>query len=132
MLLLINKKTMPDEQQTTSQSFTSSSSNGQTVESKFKNILYNEVTLVLAIGAFLWGVFNFINNPQQQIQAEFDRHAAIQEQQEQNDEEFQANLLAEFKTMRDGDIKDLIREVDALNVNIAKLETIINERIPRK
>jgi hypothetical protein len=99
-------------------------------ESKFRKYLYNEVTLIIAVIGVVWGVFNYINNPQKLIEAEFNKHEAVQEN-------YQANLTKELQVIREGDLKDLKadiienrNELTKLTNEVIKLQTIINERIP--
>ena len=123
-------KVIPEQVQSSSSYISETRTNGNT-ESTFKKYLYNEVTLIIAIGAFLWGVFNFVASPQKQIQADFDKHSALQEQ-------YQQMLIKEIQIIREGDLKDLKadlienrNQIDKLTVEVTKLGTIIQERIPR-
>lgn len=121
---------MPDQTQS-SFSTETTSTNGN-VEPRFKKLLYNEVTLVIAVIGITVGVFNYINNPQQQIQSAFDKYQALQEQRD-------TTITKELQVIREGDLKDLKadilenrNQVDKLTNAITKLETIIQERIPAK
>jgi hypothetical protein len=133
-----NKIMTPEEQNginnntQTSTVSTQTTSSSQPLQSKFKQFLYNEVTLVIAIGAFLWGVFNFVSSPQQQIQSEFNKHEALQVQQVQS-------IISQIELLQNGDIRDLKAdilenrdELVKLTNEVVKLGTIIQERIPAK
>ena len=108
-------------------------------ESYFENFLYNKFTLILSILGVAFGVYFTFANPQQSadkiiasIDAKLAQHAAVQDQSE-------ANIRADIKLLRDGDLKDLKADVlenrdsiVGLQNEVVKLQTIIEERIPKK
>lgn len=107
---------------------------------------YETILTILSIGALTFGAFMFFRNPQEKL----DKDTGILAQQVQWEKEATAQRFSEMsKRMEDAlvlaqnhthtvDVKvdSLIGSVNSMNLQlstaIAKLETTINERIPKK
>ncbi len=100
-------------------------------ESKIRKVLFNEITFIIAIVAALSSVIYWVQNPQQKndvaIQLQDQR---ITSQQKTIDEltKTQQNDIQEVKK----GLTELEDQVEILNKDIVKLQTIIDERIPKK
>lgn len=100
-------------------------------ESKIKKLMFNEVSLIVAICGGVLSMFIFLtglpddNNvaiqlQQQRITAQEETIATITQTQQNDTKE----VKSEIQGLRD--------EIQALTNCIVKLETIINERIPKE
>ena len=108
-------------------------------ESKIQKVIFNQVSLVLAISGVLFGIYFTFANPQKNaemviaaLQADLHEHESVQLKAEEA-------IYNELKLMRQGDLIDLKRdivenrtEITSLRNEIIKLETIISERIPKR
>ena len=99
----------------------------KTTNEKLRKILFNEVTLVIAIGAFLWGILNFINRPDQ----EFRQDIALIKQEVQT---IRTNDLPHIQNQIDETKKDvdiIAEENKKINSSLSRiealLETILNQ-----
>jgi hypothetical protein len=113
--------------------------NNTKVESGFEYFLYNKFTFIASIIGVAFGIYFTFANPQKnadkiiaEVNANLIQHEAVQV-------ESNGALAAQMKLLREGDLFDLKRDVienrnqiDSLAKEIVKLETIINERIPKK
>ena len=96
-----------------------------------KKVLYNEVSLVVAIGAFILGGYIYVTEPGAHndvaIQLQEERIAA----QRQTIDELTKTQQNDIKEVKN-EIAGMRAEVQILTNNITKLQTIIEERIPKK
>lgn len=105
----------------------------------FKSFLYNQVSLVIAAVSLAFGIYFMFANPQRetdnvvaQMKAEFTSHEKAQEERNANMEKY-------FYNLQNGDLKDILSKIEstnaalnALTVSVGKLETKVDERIPKK
>lgn len=102
--------------------------NGQ--ESKIRKVLFNEISLVVAVIAVLIGVFTFITEPDMENDIALQlQDARITSQQKVIDglTETQQNDIKEVKNEMAG----LRTEIQTLTNTITRLDTVIQERIPQ-
>ena len=105
--------------------------NNGTTESRITKVLYNQVSLVLAICGVFLGGFIFLTSPSRdnntalQLQ---DARIIAQRETIDNLTKIQQNDTQEVKAA----LKDLILQIQAQQQEITKLTTIINERIPSR
>ena len=98
---------------------------------KTKHIIFNEVSLILAIIGTVLAAFIYLTNPTQhnntalQLQ---DQRINSQREIIDNLTETQQNDTKEVKEA----IKDLIDQIQLQQQDITRLTTIIDERIPKK
>jgi uncharacterized coiled-coil protein SlyX len=96
-----------------------------------KKVLYNEVSLVFAIGAFILGAYIYVTKPG----AQNDVAIQLQEQritaQRTTIDELTKTQQNEVKEVKN-EIAGLRTEMQALTNSVVKLQTIIEERIPPK
>jgi len=100
-------------------------------ESKIRKVIFNEVSLIIALVGVVSSIIFWVVNPQR------DNNVAIQLQEQRISAqeliinkltETQQNDIKEVKT----EIVGLRSEVQDLRVGIKALEVIINERIPAR
>ena len=95
-----------------------------------KKVLYNEVSLVVAVGAFILGAYIYVTEPGAHndvaIQLQEQRITA-QRQTIDKLTETQQNDIKEVKN----ELVGLRTEVQAITNQVIMLQTIIEERIPR-
>jgi uncharacterized membrane protein len=108
-------------------------------ESKIQKVIYNQVSLVLAILGVAFGIYFTFANPQRnsdqvitEIKAQLDLHQAVQVESDKA-------IADKLEIIRQGDLKDLKNdlmenrtEIVSLQKEIVELKTIINERLPNK
>jgi hypothetical protein len=130
---------MPDENKTSSSSTTTETYVSNIPESKITKVLYNQVSLGVALIAVVFGIYYTFANPQKQsegtlaqVKLEFASHEKAQALSE-------LALAKQVENLQTGDLKDIRQgmsdqqtAINALTVQIAELKTIINERIPKK
>jgi uncharacterized membrane protein len=115
------------------------SENNGPSESKIQKVIFNQVSLVLAISGVLFGIYFTFANPQKNsdmviatLRSDLHEHEAVQLESDRA-------IAAQLELIRQGDLKDLKEdlienrsEITSLRNEIIKLETIISERIPKK
>lgn len=115
------------------------SENNGPSESKIQKVIFNQVSLVLAISGVLFGIYFTFANPQKNsdmviatLRSDLHEHEAVQLASDKA-------IAAQLELIRQGDLKDLKEdlienrsEITSLRNEIIKLETIISERIPKK
>jgi hypothetical protein len=101
---------------------------------KIKDVLYNQVAFVLAIGGFVWGAFNYLNAPQVQFNerlGKIETNMALIQQSVQtiqlNHEQHMQDALTEI-----ADNKKLIADLQKEQVDqgkeIVRLLTIMQKK----
>lgn len=97
---------------------------------KFTKILYNQITLVIAIFGVAWGVLNYLNDPHIQIDndiAKIHTDIALINQSMQtirdNHEAHMQTALEEIQALKDADVK-LDARLEKQNEAIIRLLTI--------
>jgi hypothetical protein len=109
------------------------------IEPVWQKFIYNQGTLIIAAISLAFGIYFTFANPQRntdtvlaEVKAEFVKHQAVQVETDNK-------TANELNAIRTGDLKDTQRQlsdmtvmINTLTVQVAKLETIINERLPAK
>ncbi len=88
------------------------------------------VGFIILIGGTVFSIFFYFQRPQTALTA---RVAKLEEKDKEQDKEIQVvkNENSKNDTIMQKEIKDLTDSVNKLNITMGKLETIIDERIPR-
>jgi len=96
-------------------------------ENKILKVLYNQVALVLAIGAFLWSIFNFVVSKPFQIEMKL--------QELRLNMENQLSLSKQLSNIKDNDLQEIKASMIEIKNNqikimneVTELRTIVNLR----
>jgi hypothetical protein len=92
-------------------------------ESQFKKYLYNEVTLIIAIGAFVWGIYGYITNPIHKFDLQI-QEITINAQ----------NVSKQMQNLKDNDLhsltlktNEIVDNQQKIMIQITKLETLLEQ-----
>lgn len=85
------------------------------------------ITFVIGIGGLIFTIYNYFRNPQ----ITSDKNDALMEQRIQNIELSIVNLRDNHIRSLDVKLDETNKSVSQVSIEVAKLGTIINERIPR-
>ena len=103
--------------------------------SAFTKFLYNQVALVLAIGGFAWGIFNFLQVPQTKFSGDVaDIHqniALIQQSIQTIQLNHEAHIQTAMEEIADSkkQIEIIVAEQREQDKEIVRLMTILNQKI---
>jgi len=87
---------------------------------KIKKIIYNEVTLVIAVFSFAWGIFNYLNSPQIKVSDDISKI--------HTDVALINQSIGVIKNNHEAHIQQILEEIKALK----ELDQKLNERIEKQ
>lgn len=101
----------------------------------FKEFLYNQVALVLAVGGFVWGIFNFLQVPQTKFEGDIggirQDVALIQQSINTIQLNHEAHIQTAMEEIADSkaQIEEIRKEQNEQDKEIVRLMTILNQKI---
>lgn len=100
-------------------------------ESKTRKVLFNEVAFFLGLAGTVIGVFMFLTSPQQRSDTAIELLRQQLEQNQKTVESLIGTQKNDFHTLQKT-IDEVRAEQQKLQESVIKLNTIIEERIPKK